>query len=150
MELERVKDQRGLLRTALGYCLRHKAALMRYLDDGRLEPTNNRSERQLRRLALGRKAWLFVGSDDHAQAAGHLLTLLASARLHQLDPEKYMREVMRVLPHWPRDRYLELAPKYWARTRERLNPAELALDLGPLAVPPPLDLAPENQPPANS
>ncbi len=150
VELERVKDQRGLLRTALGYCLRHKAALMRYLDDGRLEPTNNRSERQLRRLALGRKAWLFVGSDDHAQAAGHLLTLLASARLHQLDPEKYMREVMRVLPHWPRDRYLELAPKYWARTRERLNPAELALDLGPLAVPPPLDLAPENQPPANS
>ena len=57
----------------------------------RLEPTNNGSERELRRIAVGRKAWLFVGSDDHAQAAGHLFTIVASARLHKLDPEQYLR-----------------------------------------------------------
>jgi transposase len=136
VEFARVKDQRGLLRSALGYCVRHKDALMRYLDDGRLEPTNNGSERELRRIAVGTHAWLFVGSDDHAVAAGHWFSLVASARLHKLDPEQYLRDVLRVLPHWPRDRYLELAPKYWAATRARLDPVQLDYDLGPLTVPP--------------
>ncbi len=147
IEFARVKDQRGLLRTALGYCVRQKAALTRYLDDGRLEPTNNGSERELRRIAVGRKAWLFVGSDDHAQAAGHLFSLVASARLHSLDPEQYLRDLFRVLPHWPRDRYLELAPKFWTRTRDRLNPAELVAELGPLSVPPKIEGPAEQEPP---
>lgn len=51
-------------------------------------------------MACGRKAWLFVGSDDHGQAAGNLLTLIASARLHRLDPEVYLRDVFRVLPEF--------------------------------------------------
>jgi len=141
-EFERVKDQRGMLRSALGYCARQKDALMRFLEDGRLEMTNNHSERQLRRVACGRKAWLFVGSDDHGQAAGNLLTLIASARLHKLDPEVYLRDVFRVLPHWPRDRYLELAPRYWRITRARLNRKELDLELGALTIPqPPLPTA---------
>jgi len=138
VEYARVKDQRGLLRSALGYAVRQKDALLRYLDDGRLELTNNGSERQLRRIATGRNAWLFVGNDDTAQAAGHLFSLVASARLHRLDPEAYLRDFFRVLPHWPRDRYIELAPKYWAATRARLAPVELAAELGPLTVPPPL------------
>ena len=58
---------------------------------------------------------------------GYLLTLIASARLHRLDPEVYLRDVFRVLPHWPRDRYLELAPRYWRITRARLRPDELEL-----------------------
>lgn len=144
-EYELVRDQRGLLRSALGYAVRQKAALMRVLEDGRLGLENNRSERALRRIATGRKAWLFAGSDDHAESAGHLFSLIASARLHGLDPEGYLRDLFRVLGHWPTDRYLELAPKYWARTRARLAGAELALDVGPLTVPPP---APEEQPPA--
>jgi len=148
-EFARVKDQRGLLRSALGYCVRNKAALMRFLDDGRLEPTNNGSERALRAIAVGRKAWLFVGSDDHAESAGHLLSLIASARLHKLEPETYLRDLLRVLPHWPRDRFLELAPKFWARTRDRLNPIELAADLGPLVVPPTIEPT-EQEPPAHS
>jgi hypothetical protein len=141
-EYERAKHQRGVLRSALGYCVRQKDALMRFLDDGRLQMTNNGSERQLRRVACGRKAWLFVGSDDHGQASGNLLTLIASARLHRLDPEVYLRDVFRVLPHWPRERYLELAPRYWRITRARLDPDELACELGPLTVPePPLPTA---------
>jgi transposase len=143
-EYARVRDQRGLLRSALGYAQNQRAALTRFLDDGRLPLTNNQSERELRRVAVGRKAWLFVGSDDHAQAAGHLLTLIASARLHQLDPEAYLRDLLRVLPHWPRDRYLELAPRYWSATRARLDLRQLELEIGWLDVPPP----PSSQQPA--
>lgn len=141
VQFQLVKNERGLLRSALGYAVRHKEALMRYLDDGRLETTNNVSERELRRIAVGRNAWLFVGSDDHAQSAGHLFSLVASARLHRLDPELYLRDFFRVLPHWPKDRYLELAPKYWAQTRLRLDATQLAADLGPLTIPPNVDAA---------
>lgn len=145
-EYLKVKGVRGLLRSALGYSVRQKDALMRVLEDGRLLLENNRSERQLRKIAVGRNAWLFVGSDDHAHAAGHLFSLIASARLHSLDPETYLRDVFRVLAHWPRDRYLELAPKYWAATRARLDPAELANELGHLTVPAPLAATVEQQP----
>jgi hypothetical protein len=66
-----------------------------------------------------------------------LLTLIASARLHNLDPEVYLRDVFRVLPHWPRDRYLELAPRYWRITRARLDRAQLECELGDLTIPEP-------------
>ena len=132
-----VREQRGILRSAFGYAVRQKDALIRVLEDGRLVLDNNRSERELRRIATGRKAWLFVGSDDHADSAGHIFSLVASARLHGLDPETYLRDLFRVLAHWPNDRYLELAPKFWAATRARLDPDELARDVGPLTVPPP-------------
>jgi len=135
-EYERVRDQRGLLRSALGYAVRQKSALTRVLEDGRLVLENNRSERELRKIAVGRKGWLFVGSHDHGEAAGHIFSLIASARLHRLDPEGYLRDLFRVLAHWPRDRYLELAPKYWMQTRARIDPVELAAEIGPLSVPP--------------
>ena len=137
VEYAKVRDQRGILCTALGYAVRQQGALMRVLDDGRLPLDNNRSERALRRVAIGRKSWLFAGSDDHATSAGHLFSLIASARLHDLDPERYLRDVLRVLAHWPKDRYLELAPKYWAKTRARLDQGQLAAEIGPLTVPPP-------------
>lgn len=136
-EYERVRDQRGFLRTALGYAHRQRGPLTRFFDDGRLKLDNNASERALRRIAVGRKNWLFVGSDDHAVAAGNLLTLIASARLHGLDPEAYLRDLFRVLPYWPRERFLELCPRDWRATRDRLSPDELERELGPLTVPPP-------------
>jgi transposase len=135
-EHDKVRGERGLLRSALGYVIRHRDALCTFFDDGRLLLENNRSERELRRIAVGRKAWLFVGSDDHAESAGHLFTLIASARLHRLDPEAYLRDLIRVLPHWPRERFLELAPKYWADTRVRLSAAELDAEVGDVTVPP--------------
>lgn len=147
-EHEKVRDERGPLRSALGYAFRHKDALRRVLDDGRLVMENNRSERTLRKVAMGRKAWLFVGSDGHAQSAANLLSLIASAQLHGLDPEAYLRDLFRVLAHWPEDRYLELAPKYWAGTRARLVPAELEQEVGPLTVPPPAGPMPEQESPA--
>jgi transposase len=137
VEYARVRDQRGLLRTALGYATRQRGPLTRFYDDGRLRLDNNASERELRRVAIGRKNWLFVGSDDHAHAAGNLLTLIATARLHRLDPEAYLRDLIRVLPHWPRDRFLELCPRDWAATRARLDPVQLEREFCPLDIPPP-------------
>jgi transposase len=134
-EYTKVKDTRGLLRTALGYVVRQQGALRRFLDDGRLRLDNNVSERALRVIAVGRNAWLFVGSDDHAQAAANLFSLIASCKLHGLDPEAYLRDLLRVLVHWPKDRYLELTPRHWARTRARLDAKELELPLGSLTVP---------------
>jgi len=96
---------------------------------------------------VGRKAWLFVGSDDHAASAGNLLSLIASARLHRLDPEEYLRDIFRVLPHWPNDRYLELAPKYLPATRARLDVRQLAAELGPLTIPEPITPPAQEQPP---
>jgi len=148
-QYQEVREQRGLLRSALGYAVRQKDALMRVLDDGRLVLENNRSERELRRIAVGRKGWLFVGSDHHATSTGHLFSLIASARLHRLDPEGYLRDLFRVLAHWPRDRYLELAPKYWAQTRARLDARELAAEIGPLTVPPPLALPAQEEAPTD-
>ena len=131
------RPERGLVATALGYSVRHELALRRFLDDGRLRMDNNSAERQLKAVAVGRRAWLFYGSDDHAGAAGNILSLVASCKLHALDPELYLSEIIRILPYWPRDRYLELAPKYWRPTRARLSPNELELPLGHITVPPP-------------
>jgi transposase len=139
-EYEAVKHQRGAIRSALGYCVRQRTALLAFLDDGRLRLDNNLSENALRKVVLIRDAALFAGSDDHAESAGHVLSLVASARLHHLDPEAYLRDVIRVLPFWPRDRYLELAPKYWTRTRATIDAAQLAAPVGVIDVPSALEL----------
>ncbi|MBM3679162.1 MAG: IS66 family transposase [Actinobacteria bacterium] len=90
-----LEHQRGLLRTAFGYARNQKDALTRFLEDGRLEMTNNRSERENRRIATGRKAWLFVGSDDHAQSSAAWFTVIASAKLHGLGADPILTRTMR-------------------------------------------------------
>jgi len=97
--------------------------------------------------ATGRKSWLFFGSDDHAEAAANLYSLIASCKLHGIDSERYLAEVIRVMPYWPRSRYLELAPAYWAQTRAHLDPVELEAELGFVTVPPVLvDTAQQSSP----
>jgi transposase len=128
---------RGLVSKALGYALRQEAPLRRFLDDPRLKLDNNGAERAIRPITTGRKNWLFCGSDDHAQAAANLFSLVASCKLHGLDPELYLTELIRVMPYWPRQRYLELCPRYWLATRARLDPRELELPVGHITVPPP-------------
>ncbi|MCW5593714.1 MAG: transposase domain-containing protein, partial [Burkholderiales bacterium] len=68
------------------------------------QASHNATERALRPIAVGRKAWLFFGSSDHAQAAANLFSLIASCKLHGLDAESYLADVIRVVPYWPRDR----------------------------------------------
>jgi transposase len=130
-------DARSPFARALRYLARHEQALSRFVDDPKLPLDNNRSERELRQLVIGRKNWLFVGHDQGAESACTFISLIASCRLHGLDPESYLRDLFRVLPHWPAPRVLELAPKHWARTRTRLRPEELQLPLGRLTLPPP-------------
>ena len=140
-------QERGLVTKALGYAIRQELALRRFLDDGRLRMDNNSSENALRAVATGRKAWLFFGSDDHAQAAANIYSLIASCKLHSIDPERYFAEMIHVMPYWPRARYLELAPAYWAQTRARLDPVELEAELGFVTVPPVLvDTAQQSSP----
>lgn len=127
---------RNLATKALGYAINQEAELMRVLDDVKLPLDNTRAERALRKIVVGRKAWMFYGSDTHAQAAAAIFSAVASCRLHRLDPFTYLEEILRVLPYWPRDRYLELAPKYWLRTRGGLRPEELAAPLSAFEIPP--------------
>jgi transposase len=145
---ELFKEQRGYVRTALEYAHNQAEVLQRFFDDGRLVLSNNGAERAIKPIAVGRKAWLFCGSDDHAKSTAVLFSLVASARLHGLDPEEYLRCLIRLVPLWPSDRMLELAPLFWSRTRARLDPIALDAELGALSIPAePLDttLPPEQQ-----
>lgn len=126
---------RNLATKAIGYALNQERELRRVLNDGRLPLDNTRSERSLRKIVVGRKNWMFYGSDTHAESAAAIFTLIASCRLHRIDPEQYLDEILRVLPHWPKDRYLQLAPKYWNATRDKLDPVELDTPLCAFTVP---------------
>jgi transposase len=128
-------EQRGYTRTALEYANNQREVLTRFFDDGRLVLTNSGAERALKTIALGRRAWLFCGSDDHAKSTAALFSIVASARLHGLDPEEYLRCLIRLVPLWPAHRMLELAPLFWARTCARLDAEQLAAEYGPLAIP---------------
>ena len=135
---DETRAERSLVASAFGYAIRQEAALRRFLDDGRLRLDNNPSENALRVIAVGRNAWLFFGSDDHAGAAANIFSLIASCKLHAIEPRAYLAELIHVMPLWPRDRYIELAPKYWRDTRARLRDSELTREYGPLTIPPPL------------
>ncbi|MEZ5819094.1 MAG: IS66 family transposase [Hyphomicrobiaceae bacterium] len=128
----------NLATKALGYAKNQEGELRRVLEDPKLPLDNTRAERALRKIVVGRKAWMFYGSDTHAEAAAALFSLIASCRLHKIDPFSYFEEILRVLPYWPKDRYLELSPRHWAETRRRLNSDELDAVISSFEVPPPL------------
>jgi len=117
-EAPRALDDTPIAR-AIGYATNQKAALERFLDDGRLPAHNNASENALRRQVLGRKNWLFVGNDEAAAVNTTFVSLLASCRLHSVEPWAYLRDLLCLLPSWPISRVLELAPVNWRQTREQ-------------------------------
>jgi transposase len=100
------------------YARNQRVGLSRFLDDGRLPIHNNMSELALRREAVGRKNWLFVGSDDGGAVNALFTSLLASARLCDVEPWSYLRDILCLLHDWPEHRLLELAPFAWSETRE--------------------------------
>ena len=83
------------------------------------------SERELRREAVGRKNWIFVGSDDGGAVNAVFTSLLASCRLHDVEPWSFMRDILCLLPRWPEHRLLELAPVEWTKTCVRRDVARL-------------------------
>lgn len=110
---------------AIAYALNHWVPLNRFLDDGRLRLDNNRSELELRRQAVGRKNWLFCGNDDGAEWNAIAVSLIASCELHGIEPWAYLRDVLILLPDWPKGRILELAPKFWKQTLENSDARKL-------------------------
>ena len=114
-----------MLFRSIRYSLNQEQALRRFLSDGRLPATNNISERNLRRQAIGRENWLFLGSDDGAEVNVTFSSLIASCHLHEVEPERYLRELMCLLPDWPRSRLLELAPCNWKQTRQQAETQQL-------------------------
>lgn len=101
---------KSALAQALRYALTRWDALTRYTTDGRLEICNNAAERAIRPLALGRKNWLFAGSDSGGERAAMMYTLIETARLNGLDPEAYLRDVIGRIADHPMKRLDELLP----------------------------------------
>ena len=95
---------------AIRYALTLWSALTRYCDDGRLEIDNNAAERALRAVTLGRKNYLFAGSDAGGERAAILYSLIGSAKLNGLDPESYLRDVLTRIADYPICRIEELLP----------------------------------------
>jgi transposase len=96
--------------TAVKYALGLWEALVRYTDDGRLEIDNNAAERALRVVALGRKNYLFAGSDAGGERAAVFYSLIGTAKLNGLDPESYLRDVLSRIAEHPINHIEELLP----------------------------------------
>ena len=98
------------LAQAIGYTLTHWKALTRYCEDGRIEIDNNAAERALRGVSLGRKNYLFFGSDAGGERAAAIYSLVETAKLNGLDPEAYLRDVFERIADHPINRIEELLP----------------------------------------
>jgi len=103
-------SKKSELAAAIRYSLSRWTALTRYRDDGAIEIDNNSAERALRAVALGRKNWLFVGSDSGGERAAAIYSLLGTAKLNGLDPERYLRHVLEHIADHPINRVAELLP----------------------------------------
>jgi hypothetical protein len=95
---------------AIHYALERWPALLLFSDDGRVEMDNNAAERALRAVAVGRKNYLFAGSDAGGERAAAIYSLLGSAKLNGIDPEAYMTEVLRRIADHRINRIEELLP----------------------------------------
>jgi hypothetical protein len=102
---------------AVRYALGRWEALLRYVEDGRIEIDNNAAERALRAVALGRKNYLFAGSDRGGERAATIYSLIGTAKLNGLDPERYLREVLTRIADHPINRIGELLPWNLAANR---------------------------------
>ncbi len=107
---------------AVGYARGQWTALTRYLDDGDLAIDNNASERALRRIAVGRKNWLFCGSDEGGRRAAILYSLVATCKEHRLDPWAYLTDVLARISTHPDRRRAELLPRHWKVAQATTQP----------------------------
>ena len=111
------------LTKACFYMLKRWDAFTRFLDDGRICLTNNAAERALRCIPLGRKAWLFCGSDRGGQRAAIIYTLIQTARLNDVDPQAWLADVLASIADHPATRLDELLPWNWRKSEGLLSQA---------------------------
>ena len=116
VERRKVPDGGGAA-GALDYSLNRWKALGRFLEDGEVSIDNNHCENLIRPWAMGRKAWLFAGSELAGQRAAVVMSLVHSAKLHGHDPWVYLKDVLERLPMHPNHRIDELLPHRWAPPR---------------------------------
>jgi transposase len=127
---------RNLPTKALGYALNQEAELRRVLADARLPLDNTRSERSLRKIVVGRKNWMFYGSDGHAESAAATSRSSPRAGFTRSIPSSTWTRSSAFCRFWPRERYLQLAPHNWTATRAKLDPDELDAPLCSFTIPP--------------
>lgn len=114
MRQERPKLARGSdVAKAMDYMLKRWAAFSRFLDDGRICLSNNAAERALRGIALGRKSWLFAGSDRGGQRAAAMYSLIVTAKMNDIDPQAWLADVLARVADHPASRLDELLPWNW-------------------------------------
>jgi len=119
---ERPKLSRGNdLAKAMDYLLKRWPAFTRFLNDGRICLSNNAAERAVRGIALGRKSWLFAGSDRGGQRAAAMYSLIVTAKMNDVDPQAWLADILGRINDHPAARLAELLPWNW-----KDRPAKLA------------------------
>ena len=114
LQTERAKLSRSSpVAEAADYMLKRWVGFTSFLDDGRICLTNNAAERALRGFALGRKSWLFAGSDRGAERAAFMATLIMSAKLNDIDPQAWLADVLANIADTPISRLEQLLPWNW-------------------------------------
>ena len=104
---------------AMDYMLKRWSSFARFLDDGQICLTNNAAERALRGIALGRRAWLFAGSDRGGVRAAVMYTLIGTAKLNDVDPQAWLADVLDRIADLPQTRLQELLPWSWKADRQQ-------------------------------
>jgi hypothetical protein len=97
----------------MDYMLKRWQAFTQFLDDGRICLSNNAAERGLRGIALGRKAWLFAGSDRGGQRAAMMYSLIVTAKMNDVDPQAWLADVLARIAGHPVQKLDELLPWSW-------------------------------------
>jgi transposase len=119
MRAERPKLSRSNdLAKAFDYMLKRWTAFTRFLDDGRVCLSNNAAERGLRGIALGRKSWLFAGSDRGGMRAAAMYSLIVTAKMNDIDPQAWLADVLARIAEHPASRLDELLPWNWRTANE--------------------------------
>jgi transposase len=108
---------------AMDYLLIRFDGFTRFLDDGRICLTNNAAERALRGLALGRKSWLFAGSDRGGERAAFMYTLIVTAKLNDIDPQAWLANTLARIADLPKSRLPELLPWTWKTAQQATQAA---------------------------
>lgn len=123
-QLDRLSRGHDLAK-AINYILKRPAAFRLFLEDGRVCLSNNAAERGLRGVALGRRAWLFCGSDRGGQRAAMMYSLIVTAKMNDVDPQAWLADVLSRIASHPAHRLNELLPWNW-QSRSSFNPAQAA------------------------